>query len=163
MKILETCLLFTFSLFLFCACGNNTSNKIEINQAWVRLVPSVSTTSAAFLQIRNNSKLPIFLISAESDSAKRVEIHTMKRTKDGVMHMMPIKYIEVQPYTSQSLAPGGNHIMLIDLVKPLTKESIIPITLKFKNQADILLNVPVKEFSAHSQMKNMNKPITHEH
>jgi copper(I)-binding protein len=49
--------------------------------------------------------------------------------EDGVMKMRPLERIELPAGTAVKLAPGGLHIMLIDLKQPLQRGEKVPVTL----------------------------------
>jgi copper(I)-binding protein len=49
-----------------------------------------------------------------------------------------------------SLAPGGYHIMLLDLVEPLETGDEFEVTLDFENADDVTLTVTVSETAPNS-------------
>jgi len=58
----------------------------------------------------------------------RVEVHEMKMDGD-VMRMREVKSIELPKGKTVSLEPGGYHIMLMNLTKPIAAGEVIPLTL----------------------------------
>jgi copper(I)-binding protein len=66
--------------------------------------------------------------------------HTMS---DGVLCMRPIEAIDVAPGTSLVLAPGGLHIMLMELKEPLIADKHFPLTLTFEKAGKIELEIVV--------------------
>ena len=53
--------------------------------------------------------------------------------KDGVMKMRPLDNgLTIDPGKTVKLAPGGYHLMMIDLKDPLKQGDTVPVTLKFE-------------------------------
>src|SRR5512139_3515923 len=82
--------------------------------------------SAAYLQIQSDADAR--LVSASSPVVPRVEIHEMKMD-GGVMRMREVKAIDLPKGQTVSLEPGGFHIMLMNLKKPIAAGDVIPLTL----------------------------------
>lgn len=103
--------------------------EVKIDQPWVRGTVAVQKSTGAFMTL--SSDKPVSLVFASSPTAKIVEIHEMKMDKD-MMSMKAVEKIDIAPGKSTELKPGGYHVMLINLVKPLNKGDIVPLTLGFK-------------------------------
>jgi len=115
--------------------------QISITEPWVRgTVPGMKATGA-FMQIA--SKSDTRLVAAASPAAKVVEVHEMTMV-DNVMRMREIKAIPVAAGKPVELRPGGFHVMLIDLIKPLEKGATVPITLTFEGRDGKRETVTVK-------------------
>lgn len=106
------------------------ADKVTVNDPYVRAVPPVVKTSAAFMQFRNDDPVERFLVSASTPAAKAVELH-MHTMDEGVMRMRRIARIHLPSGQTVSLEPGGLHIMLFDLVAPLNPGDRVPMTLTF--------------------------------
>ena len=114
------------------ASAEGIADKITINDPYVRAVPPVVKTSAAFMQIQNSDSVERFLVSATTSAAAAVELH-MHTMDDGVMRMRQIVHIHLPPKETVSLQPGGLHIMLFDLTEVLSEGKEVPITLTFED------------------------------
>ncbi len=114
--------------------------KIEIKDAWVREVPPTSKMSAAYMLIENKGDEGDRLVGASSDVSKITELH---ETIEGKMRK--VKVIEVPAGKSVELKPGGYHIMLINLEKPLKEGDKVSITLKFEKSGKVEVSAPVKK------------------
>ena len=68
--------------------------KIHVHGAWVRAVPLVSHMSAAYLTLINHGDQEDQLLSVETELAKVVELHNVKKT-DGMMSMFPVPFVPV--------------------------------------------------------------------
>jgi hypothetical protein len=112
------------------ALAEGVADKITINDPYIRAVPPVVQTSAAFMQIQNSDEVERFVVGAATPAAAAVELH-MHTHDDGVMRMRQIPHIHLPSNQTISLQPGGLHVMLFDLQMVLTPGAEIPITLTF--------------------------------
>ena len=81
---------------------------------------------AAYMTLKSNVDLT--LTSIESEFCDDIEIHSMSM-ENGVMKMSPVNGIELPAGQSVKLAPGGYHVMLLDLKQPLKAGDSVPVTL----------------------------------
>ena len=83
------------------------------------------------------------LIDADSNSAKRTELHETI-DNDGIFKMRPVvDGLEIAPNDQIALSPGGLHIMLIDLQDDLHDQNALELTLTFERAGAVRLNVPI--------------------
>ena len=116
---------------------------LELNDLWVRASVPGQSNGAGYLQINNSSATADRLISAESDAATRTELHSVLN-EDGVAKMRQVSGVDIPAQGSASLAPGGFHVMFLQLTGPFKQGSIVPVVLKFKNAGEIRVNFTVK-------------------
>jgi hypothetical protein len=64
---------------------------------------------------------------------------------NGMMHMAMASHLNIPAQGNAALQPGGFHIMLINLKKPLHKGDIVPITLHFQGGGSIMVNADVRD------------------
>ena len=119
------------------------ASDLEVEQAWVRLVPPVSPNTAAYLMLHNNGKADRVLVSATSDAASTVELHTVVE-RDGGMSMQRLPQVEIPAEDCVLFKPGANHIMFIGLKQPLKEGDMVKLTLQFKDGETMELSAPVK-------------------
>lgn len=100
--------------------------NVSVTDAWARATMPGQKVSAAYMQIRADA--PARLLSATSPVVPRVEVHEMKMD-GGVMRMRQLQAIELPAGKTVSLEPGGLHIMLMNLPKPIAAGDVIPLTL----------------------------------
>jgi len=99
--------------------------------------------SAGYMTIRNSTGAADQLIGAESPRAGRVELHVMEM--DGaMMQMRPTASVEVPAAGEAALAPGGTHLMFLDLAEPFTPGETIPVTLIFAQAGRVEASLPVR-------------------
>ncbi|MGQ9887113.1 MAG: copper chaperone PCu(A)C [Aggregatilineales bacterium] len=87
--------------------------------------------SAAYMTIENRGNHPIRLSSAATDAARTVEIHETQMD-GGVMRMRQMENgLEIAAGETAELAPGGYHVMLIDLPRDLLPGEAFVLALTF--------------------------------
>src|SRR5689334_18789590 len=102
------------------------AGDLLITQAWSRQTPSGAKVAGGYLTVENKGTTADRLISGSGDVAGRIEIHEMAMD-GGVMTMRPIeKGLVIDPGKTVKLAPGGNHLMLMDLKTPLKQGDKVP-------------------------------------
>jgi copper(I)-binding protein len=121
---------------------------LEIVQPWARATPPSAPAGGGFLKITNTGTTPDRLVSASSPAAGLTQIHEMKM--DGsVMRMREVeKGVEIPPGGSVTLAPGGVHLMMMQLKGPLTQGSKVPVTLVFEKAGKIDVELSVESMGA---------------
>lgn len=125
--------------------------SLVVSNPYSRATPPGARIAGAFMAIENQGKESDRLISAKSPAAGTVEIHEMAMDA-GVMSMRAVKGIDLKPGATLALKPGGYHMMLEDLRKPLKEGDEIPLTLTFEKAGsiDILVKVEAMGASRHS-------------
>lgn len=100
--------------------------------AWVRATPgdAAGQMTAAYLTLRNDGAQDERLIAVRADGAGAVEMHETTRQGE-VMQMQPVEGIDVPAGGQVALAPGGLHLMLLDLAEPLAPGDTLGLTLEF--------------------------------
>jgi copper(I)-binding protein len=114
---------------------------IEVTTPWVRGTVSGQQATGAFMEV--TSKSGAVLVGATSPVAGITEIHEMKMD-GGVMKMRAIARLELPSGKPVKLAPGGYHVMLMDLKQPLKKGEIVPITLKLEGKNNTVETIDIK-------------------
>lgn len=126
---------------------------VSMNSAWsapmaedayVRAMPPGQKVTGAFMVLQNPDGADRALIKAESDAAETVELHE-HINEDGVMKMRPVKQIDVKANSKTDLKPGGYHVMLIGLTKPLSIGDKVSIKLHFDDGSKQDIQAPVKK------------------
>ncbi len=123
LRTAHTTLLFALALVApLTACADG----VTVVNAWVRTPAPGQTTASAYIEL--TSARDAALVGARSAVAARVEMHSM--TMDGgVMRMRALPRIELPAGQTVKLAPGGTHLMLIDLQQPLKAGATVPLIL----------------------------------
>jgi copper(I)-binding protein len=62
----------------------------------------------------------------------------------GVMRMRPVQKIDLPARKTVKLAPGGLHIMLLDIKQPLKEGDMVPLVLTFQGKGKVPSTVKVE-------------------
>ena len=122
------------------------TNAIRAEQPWVRATAPQQKVGGAYVTL--TSPADDRLVGVSSPVAGRAEVHQM--TMDGgVMRMREQKDgIALPAGKTVALAPGGYHIMLMDLNKPLVAGQVISVQLRFQHAPPMSLEMKVAPVGA---------------
>lgn len=120
------CLCLLLPAFAFAA------NTVKVSDDWVRASAPGQSVGAAYMTLQ--SPTDTSLVKVESNAADSVEIHSMTM-KNGVMQMRMMEALPLTAGKPAKLKPGGFHLMLFDLKKPLKAGEKVKFTLHFKDSA----------------------------
>ncbi len=122
------------------------AQEVSVKDAWIRGTVQGQSATGAFMELTGKSNAR--LVGVASPAAKSVEVHNMK-VESGVMKMFPVDGIDLPAGKPVKLAPGGYHVMLMDLQKPLNAGDRVPLKLTFelagKKRETIDLSVEVRD------------------
>ncbi|MEI6204550.1 MAG: copper chaperone PCu(A)C [Enhydrobacter sp.] len=129
--------------------------QLEISQPWARATAPTAPAGGGFLAITNRGTATDRLITVRTPVAEQAQIHEMKM--DGnVMRMRELEHgLEIPAAATITLAPGGFHLMLMGLKKPLTKGTRVPLTLVFEKAGSIDVELVVEAMGATSHAHGM--------
>lgn len=145
-------LVLAFAAMIFAAaCGGDDDadaktgeeGGVTVRDAWAR--PSSNTIGAAYLVVENKGSSDDRLLRASADLSPKVQVHEvvtsgltqqMQEVKDGIV---------VPAGGSVELKPGGYHIMLMDLPKPLEVGETVVLTLEFEKAGSMEVRANVEE------------------
>jgi copper(I)-binding protein len=118
---------------------------VEISNAWARSTAPGQEVGAAYMSLKSTRAAK--LLEVKSPVAESVEIHEMSMN-NGVMKMRMLDVLDLPVGKTVKLEPGGFHLMLIDLKKPLKAGGNIEISLTVKDNRGKLstqkVSLPVK-------------------
>ena len=126
------------------ASAGDTGNPgtIQIEAPWARSTIGTSKTGAIYLKIINSGENKDRLVAIDTPVAAKAHLH--KTIADAnMMKMRPVDNLIVKPGSTTVLAPGGMHIMLMQLSKPLEKGRSFPLTLHFETGGNVTVTVPI--------------------
>jgi copper(I)-binding protein len=142
--------------------------SVQITKAWARATPGGAQTGAAYVTLE--APAGDKLTGASTPAAQKAEIHTMSM-ENGVMKMRPVEGgVDLPPGQAVTFKPGGYHIMLTGLAKPLTEGQSFPLTLDFAKAGAKQVTVMVEKVGAmgpgggsggNAGMPGINMPMHH--
>jgi copper(I)-binding protein len=123
--------------------------QVTIGEPWVRATVAAQKATGAFMTL--TSVQPVKLVSVSSPAAGVVEMHEMKMEND-MMRMRQMPTLDLPAGQPVKLAPGGYHLMLLELKQPLKEGDKIPLTLEFEDakkvRSKVVVDAPVKPLNA---------------
>jgi len=127
------------------ACGTRsapTIPRVEVHHSWARIADS-GATSGAYMEIANNDTVAITLVGVTTVDAGAAEVHeTMQH--DGMAHMMPRTELRIPAGDVVKLAPGGLHVMLIDVRRALVIGDSVRLRLRFSDSTSVAVTALVQ-------------------
>lgn len=125
-----------------------TIGAIEIHAPWVRAMAPNAPAAGGFMRLRNTGTAPDRLLSVASPDAARVEIHTVIHDGD-VMRMRPVEGgLTLPPGATVTLAPGGDHLMLVEPQRQFVEGEEVTLELAFERAGTSAVRVPVRPVHA---------------
>ena len=124
-------------------------DSIVVRDAWVRQTSVTRTVSSGYLQIDNRTSAPIALVKVVVDGVRNTQVHRVAE-ENGRTAMTPVARLVIPQHSSVTLEPGGTHLMLTDVVRPLRAESTIRMILTFDNRQTRAVRAVVRPLDATS-------------
>ena len=118
------------------------ADGFSFDDAFVRETPM--KVSAAYVTLQNKTGQDDTLTSVTTDWAGKVELHDVKIDKNGVLQMTPMKALEIKKDATESLRPGGRHLMIFDLTEKLKAGDSKNMVLHFEKAGDIAVPFQVQ-------------------
>ena len=125
-------------------CGpEHTGDPIVVRDAWIREPPPRSP-AAGYLVIENRGGEPVTLVALTTEAAEQTEIHIMEH-KDDRMTMRQVGELQVPAGEEVALKPGGAHLMLMELRRPLRDGDEVELLLRFGNGTEKRIQALVRK------------------
>jgi len=102
----------------------------KVEGAWMR--SAVAGQSGSGVYMRLTAREPMQLVGVTAPVAGSAGVHEMKMDGD-VMRMRAIDKLDLPAGKAVELKPGGFHVMLMDLKRPLAPDSSVPLTLLLRD------------------------------
>lgn len=121
---------------------------IELSGGFMRATLPNAPVGGGYITITNKGAEPDRLVSATSPVAGEVQLHEMKMEGD-VMKMTELPDgIPVPAGETVTLAPGGLHLMFMQLKAPLVEGKKVPVTLTFEKAGTVEVELDVQAVGA---------------
>jgi periplasmic copper chaperone A len=132
------------ALLLIAGIDLGAQAPLTVTGAWVREPVPGRPATAAYAVLENTSATEVQIVSATADIAGTVELHEMVRAGD-MMKMSPVKSIAVPAKGKVELKPGGLHVMLFELKKPVKDGDTVTLTFKTSSGATVQTTAAVRK------------------
>ena len=114
---------------------------LEVREAWARATPPGAGVAAVYLTIVGGD-VADRLLGARSERAAMTQVHAISE-RDGMARMREAGRVDVPPRGSVVFAPGGLHLMLMNLTAPLVAGRRFDVTLTFERSGTRTVAVEV--------------------
>lgn len=133
---------FPFLLIAALTAASAAQAAPSVRAAWSR--PAVQgATGAGFMTLSNTGAKPDALIAVESPGARQVQIHQSSMS-GGMASMKAAASVPVPAGGHVAFAPGGYHLMFLDLTKAQKVGDSLPATLIFASGAKLKVSFVVR-------------------
>src|SRR5258706_7813922 len=105
--------------------------EVTVKDAWVRGTVAAQTVTGAFMTVTSSEDAK--LVAARSPIAAMAEIH-QSTMKDGVNRMDAAGAVALPAGKAVELKPGGYHVMLMGIAKPVAAGQKVPIVLTVEDK-----------------------------
>ncbi len=133
------------SIVLAAAGAMAQGGAVEVKDAWARATPGGAQTAAVYATIV--APAGDRLTAVATPAAQKADLHTMTMD-NGVMKMRQLDGIDLPAGQAVTLKPGGYHIMLTGLAKPLKEGDTVALTLTFEKAGSRDVTAPVQKIGA---------------
>ena len=125
---------------------------MTVEHPWAR---SASTGNSAAYFVLENEGAADRLIGVSSDVAGSARMHATTIDAQGIARMMPVQAVDVPAGAAATFAPGGLHVMLIGLTKPLVEGQAFPLSLTFEKAGAVTVEVAIEKTPSHGGGEGM--------
>ena len=115
---------------LLAACTFAAQAQVTVADAWVRGTVAQQKSTGLFFRITSTQGGK--LVAVATPAARDVQLHEMSMKND-VMSMRQVPAIDLPAGKTVHLQPGGYHVMMFGLVKPLSAGDTVPATLTIED------------------------------
>lgn len=126
--------------------GQAGESAVTVTGAWARPAPK-GEMSAAFFVIENQGSEAVRLTGVRTDVATTAEIHETVQ-EGSTARMQRVDGIDVPAGGRVELAPGGYHVMLMDLQRDLNAGDSIDLVLEFADGQEVTVTAEVRDAPA---------------
>ena len=135
----------TTTLGLAACGGGGGDDALRVDDAWARATPAVVSVGAVYLEVTSPVADELVGATVDPSIAGAVQVHRTDVDDAGTATMTAQDALDVPAGGTLDLAPLGDHLMLVDLVDPLTTGETFDLTLQFATAGDVTVTVEVRE------------------
>jgi len=127
------------------SASSPAASQVTVSDAWVKTTQSGMT--AAFGTLTNLTHHKVSVTGASAPASGMVELHEVV-TVNGVPQMrLKQSGFVIAAHGTHTLAPGGDHIMLMNITQPITAGDTVTITLLLSDGTSASFDAVAKDFS----------------
>jgi periplasmic copper chaperone A len=107
------------------ASSLHVAAAVTATDAWVRGTVPAQKSTGAFVTLQSSEDVKV--VAVATPAAKTVEIHE-SAMQDATMQMRAVASVALPAGRRVEFKPGGYHVMLFGLAKPLAAGDAVPLT-----------------------------------
>lgn len=124
----------------------DASSTVSVDDPWVKAAEESMTSSFGLLE--NTGEEDVTLVAVESTISEEIELHQTSDDGSGAMSMEEKEGgFTIASGDSLDLAPGGDHIMLMDFDGPLQAGDTVDLTLVFSDDSRLDYEASIRDFA----------------
>lgn len=104
---------------------------LSVTNAWSRSTPPVAKVGVVYFTLKNDTNKSDRLLKLSTSVAEKVEVHRTE-VQDGIARMREVAVLHVDAGQTLEFKPGGMHVMLMGLRKPLEAGTTYELDLLFE-------------------------------
>jgi hypothetical protein len=129
-------------LLLIAAVCEVRAEELTVSNAWMRALPS-SVPSGGYFTLHNGENRDVILIGADSPACGMLMLHKSS-DMGGMSEMNEVADVKVAAGSSIAFAPGGLHLMCMDVTAALKPGGKVPVTLIFDGDRKLTVQFAVR-------------------
>lgn len=122
--------------------------SVVVEGAWSRASIGTSRPGVAYMTLRNSGVTPVVITDLRSDLAMMPMIHSSTTDAQGITRMVHVEDVEISAGEKIALDPGGLHVMLMDLKRPMVEGESFRLSLILADGEEITVEVPILGIAA---------------
>ena len=130
--------------FLLTAASGAMAGELSVTSAWSRATPPGASMGVVYFQIENGGTRSDRLLKLKTSIAASASVHRTEIVDD-IARMREVAVLHVAPGEKIEFAPGGYHVMLMGLKKPLVAGQKLELELLFEVAGLRRVVVPIRE------------------
>jgi len=104
---------------------------LSVTNAWSRSTPPVAKVGVVYFTLKNDTGKSDRLLKLSTSVAEKVEVHRTE-VLDGIARMREVAVLHLDAGQTLEFKPGGMHVMLMGLRKPLVAGTAYELDLLFE-------------------------------
>ena len=121
-----------------------SADGLTVTNAWSRSTPPVATVGVVYFTLKNDSQKSDRLLKLSTSIADKAEVHRTE-VLDGIARMREVAVLHVDAGQALEFKPGGMHVMLVGLRKPLVAGQTYDLELLFEVAGPRTVQVTVRK------------------
>lgn len=120
------------------------AGQLTVADAWARTTPPGATMGVVYFRLHNGSARSDRLLKLRTSIAAGAQVHRSEIV-EGMARMREVAVLHVAPGEKVEFAPGGLHVMLTGLKRPLRAGQVFELELLFEVSGPRKVRVTVRK------------------